>query len=73
MARGQSNASHYAANAAWEQETATEFPSIPDDFARDILPRLQSIPLRAMADRTGLTKGYCSFVRRGLYVPHRRH
>ncbi len=73
IARGQSNASHYAANAAWEQETVSDPGSTPDDFTRDILPRLQSIPLRAMADATGLTKGYCSFVRRGLKVPHRRH
>lgn len=73
IARGQSNASHYAANAAWEQETVSGSGSTPDDFTRDILPRLQSIPLRAMANATGLTEGYCSFIRRGLKVPHRRH
>ena len=26
-----------------------------------------------MAEATGLSAGYCSFVRRGQKVPHRRH
>lgn len=34
---------------------------------------LHDVPLRAMVNATGLRQGYCSFVRRGLYVPHRRH
>jgi hypothetical protein len=29
--------------------------------------------MRAMAKATGLSEGYCSLVRRGLKVPHRRH
>jgi len=28
---------------------------------------------RATAAQTGLSEGYCSFVRRGRKVPHRRH
>ena len=42
-------------------------------FARDVLPRLRAVPLRHMAEATGLSEGYCSFVRRGQKVPHRRH
>ncbi len=45
----------------------------PDAFTRDVLPGLQSVPLRVMAEATGLSEGYCSFVRRGQKVPHRRH
>lgn len=70
-ARGRRNATHYAAVAEWER-AAIEQPE-PETFARDILPMLQGISLRKMAEATGLTEGYCSFVRRGLKVPHRRH
>lgn len=46
----------------------------PDcDFRRDIPPGLQAHSVAALARATGLTPGYCSFVRRGLRVPHRRH
>ncbi len=69
--RGERNASHVAAVTAWEVGGVES----GDDtaFARDVLPRLQSVPLRTMAAATGLSEGYCSFVRRGLKVPHRRH
>lgn len=70
-ARGQRNAAHVAAAVRWEHEQS-DTPA-PETFARDILPALQSVPVRAIAEATGLTKGYCSFVRRGLKVPHRRH
>ena len=42
-------------------------------FVKEILPGLQSIPVRRMAEVTGLTRAYCAMVRRGLYVPHPRH
>jgi hypothetical protein len=47
---------------------------LPDSevFVRDILPRLQSVPIRRIAEVTGLTPAYCGMVRRGLYVPHPR-
>lgn len=70
-ARGQRNAAHVVAGARWEREEPKE-PD-PEHFTREILPTLQAVPLRAMAEATGLTEGYCSFVRRGLKVPHRRH
>jgi hypothetical protein len=56
----------------WEREhraTARD----PDVFSREILPGLQGIPLRRLAERTGLSLPYCSQIRRGLKVPHPRH
>jgi CRISPR-associated endonuclease Cas1 len=70
-ARGRSNAKHYAAVALWENEQGGQ-PD-PEHFTREILPMLQGIPLGKMAKATGLTEGYCSFVRRGLKLPHCRH
>ena len=45
----------------------------PDTFTRQILPLLQEVPLSVMADATGLSKGYCSFIKRGIKIPHERH
>jgi CRISPR-associated endonuclease Cas1 len=56
---------------AWEQAEGAVDESL--DFARDVLPRLQTVPLGRMVEATGLSAGYCSFVRRGLKIPHRRH
>ncbi len=70
--RGERNAAHVASVTAWEKEHAG-VRTDPATFARDILPCLQRVPLRAMIQATGLSEGYCSFVRRGQKVPHRRH
>lgn len=69
--RGRSNATHQAAVATWERAEGEK--SEPEHFTRDILPMLQNVSLSKMAKATGLTEGYCSFVRRGLKIPHRRH
>jgi len=69
--RGRRNADHIRAIAEWEGG-GTE-PGDDVTFARQVLPQLRSIPLREMAEATGLSEGYCSLVRRGLKVPHRRH
>ena len=45
----------------------------PDTFSREMLPQLQDVPLSAMVDATGLSKGYCSFIKRGIKIPHERH
>lgn len=55
----------------WEREHKVEHELA--DFKRDVLPRLQRVSLGAMAKATGLSLGYCSMIRRGLYVPHPRH
>lgn len=70
-ARGRRNASHHHANSAWNHDTT--YGQDSEYFSREILPMLQTVSLRVMADATNLTPGYCSFVRRGLKVPHRRH
>jgi CRISPR-associated endonuclease Cas1 len=43
------------------------------DFRRDILPRLQRIPVRAIAEAMGASGSHGSKVRCGKLVPHRRH
>lgn len=69
--RGRTITAQMAAGTAWDQEHG----DIDDgtDFIRDVLPGLRSIPLQVMVNATGLSRGYCSFIRRGLKVPHRRH
>jgi hypothetical protein len=42
-------------------------------FLRNVTPRLDSLSLTAIAEATGLTMAYCSKVRNGKVVPHRRH
>lgn len=69
--RGGRNAAHVAAVVDWDRQNGK--PVDLDWFARDVLPRIQGVPLRLMAEATGLSEGYCSFVRRGLKVPHQRH
>jgi hypothetical protein len=43
------------------------------DFRRDILPKLQSVPVRVIAEAMGCGAAYGSKVRSGLLVPHKRH
>jgi CRISPR-associated endonuclease Cas1 len=42
-------------------------------FKREILPRLRDMPLSTIARVTGFSRGYCSFIRRGIRIPHPRH
>lgn len=42
-------------------------------FEQGILPKLQSVSIPAMARATGLSRSYCSMIRRGIHVPHPRH
>lgn len=68
--RGRANAAHVARGHDWQRG----HDSPPDArFTTDILPGLHAVPLQTMAAATGLTRGYCSFIRRGLRVPHPRH
>lgn len=43
------------------------------DFRRDILPKLQGVPVRAIAEAMGATISHSSKVRCGHTVPHKRH
>ena len=42
-------------------------------FKRDILPRLQDVPLSRIMKVTGFSRRYASLVRRGLCTPHPAH
>ena len=43
------------------------------DFRRDVLPKLQNMPVRAIAEAMGASISHASKVRSGLLVPHKRH
>lgn len=69
--RGERNANHWAEVERWEQ--AHQGPTDGQTFTRDVLPRLQGVPLSALTQATGLSLRYCSLIRRGACVPHPRH
>lgn len=71
--RGERNAAHVAAAMTWDQDDDDRALLDAETFTSDILPGLRGVPLRSIAEATGLSQGYCSFVRRGQRVPHRRH
>jgi CRISPR-associated endonuclease Cas1 len=68
--RAQTLARHREETKAFE--AATGDPPSHEVFVRQILPALQSVPVRAMAEATSLTRSYCSMIRRGR-IPHARH
>lgn len=43
------------------------------DFKRDILPKLQGLSVRAIAEAMGSSLSHASKVRNGHLVPHKRH
>jgi hypothetical protein len=43
------------------------------DLRRDILPKLQGLPVRVIAEAMGASISHGSKVRGGLLVPHKRH
>jgi hypothetical protein len=56
-----------------EAEWEAAHPGIEDDesaFTTDILPKLQGLSLTQISAATGLSKQYCSPMRRKLKVPH---
>jgi hypothetical protein len=48
-------------------------PADPDLFAREILPAIQTIPLRRLAAAIGLSLCYCALIRAGERVPRPQH
>ncbi len=68
-AKAKKNAAHYRQNAAWIDDGSLD----GIDFARDIFPRIAKMPVGRMAKMIGLSQAYCSNVRAGKVVPHRRH
>jgi hypothetical protein len=53
---------------AWQREHP--WPEDMGLFEREILPRLVDVPVRHLAEVTGLSESYCRRVKRGLMVPH---
>ncbi len=54
---------------AWRDDGSLEHV----DFRRDILPKMQSLPVRVIAEAMGASISHGSKVRSGLLVPHKRH
>jgi hypothetical protein len=67
---GKANSQRMREVRAWDKEHEQPDPGV---FAREILPGLQGIPLRRLAEATGLSIQHCGLIRRGLRVPHPRH
>jgi CRISPR-associated endonuclease Cas1 len=58
---------------AADWQTPPGEPGDAEQFRREILPAIQNIPLRRLAQATRLSLGYVSLIRRGERVPHPRH
>ncbi|MDP3983690.1 MAG: CRISPR-associated endonuclease Cas1 [Acidimicrobiia bacterium] len=59
-----------AENAGWDARHARPDPSV---FVEEILPGLRDVAVSAIVEATGLSRPYCSMIRRGAYIPHSRH
>jgi hypothetical protein len=59
------------ANLKWEREHPGVFDR--DTFAQEIQPNLAGVSVAAMMRATGLSRPYCTRIRRGDNVPHPRH
>lgn len=70
LLRGEKNRAHQTAVAEWNR---VHGPVDPGYFELHLLPGLQKVSLSEMSAATGLTKGYCSFIKRGMKIPHPRH
>ena len=64
-------ANRHRRNRSWEREN----PGHRDEawFKREIVPRLESYPLNAIAHATGLSLAACSRISAGAQIPHPRH
>lgn len=67
--RAKSAAAQRRAVVAWKDDGSLARV----DFKRDILPKLQSLSVRAIADAMGASIAHGSKVRNGHVVPHKRH
>lgn len=69
--RGAATSKRKAELADWERQ----YGKLADlsAFEREILPRIQAVPLSRLVKATGLSLRYCSQIRRGEKVPHPRH
>ena len=58
------------ANIKWDKQGGRPDPEL---FRTQILPKLTDIPLKTIVKATGLSKSYCSLIRRGEVIPHPSH
>jgi hypothetical protein len=63
--RGQANSLRKSEARGWAGPTHEPSPA-------EFLARLAKVPLSVIVERTGLSRSYCSLIRRGLYTPHPR-
>ena len=70
--RGEANAEHHRRNHRWTREHQSNGRDRAF-FEREVVPKLQSYPLNAIARATGLSIAACSRIRAGAQVPHPRH
>ncbi len=70
--RGASNARRFRERSTWK-ELGLDVNEEKERFKRDILPRLQDVPLSRIMKATGFSRRYASLARRGLYTPHPVH
>lgn len=68
--RGETMRRRMAELQAWNRHHPRPDPEV---FRREILPLLQSVPVRRIARGAGISLYYASLIRRGLCVPHPRH
>jgi len=68
--RGTANRVHQLAVREWNEVNERQPDSV---FLAEILPGIQKASINELVDATGLSAGYCSFIRRGIKVPHPRH
>ena len=68
--RGQANRQHQREIGEWKAANERSTPAI---LTREILAGLQAVTAGQMAKTTGLSRPYCSMIKRGAYVPHPKH
>jgi CRISPR-associated endonuclease Cas1 len=67
--RGRKRSERAALERGWD---ASHDRANPQAFLDDILPGLRDLPTRRLVEATGLTRAYCSQIRKGELVPHPR-
>jgi len=70
--RGASNARRARERSIWKA-LGLDVNQEKERFKRDILPRIQDVPLSRIMKATGFSRRYASLARRGLYTPHPVH
>ncbi len=71
--RGESIAEQRRRNRQWKREHPEGAGRDTSWFLREIMPKLDDVPLSAIARVTGLSLAACSRYRAGARVPHPRH